>query len=131
MPYLPQTHHFLNAERMALIRKGALLINTARGALVDTAALLDALDQGLLAGAGLDVLEGEQYITEEQELLRSGQPVEVLQQIVQDQLLLRRENVVFTPHNAFNSREALLRILETTVENIRGFVQGAPINLVS
>lgn len=131
MPYLPATHHFLNAERMALIRKGALLINTARGGLVDTAALLDALDRGILAGAGLDVLEGEQYVTEEQEMLRSGQPVEVLQQIVRDQILLRRENVVFTPHNAFNSREAQLRILETTVENIRGFVQGAPANLVS
>jgi D-lactate dehydrogenase len=131
MPYLPATHHFLNAERMALVRKGTLLINTARGGLVDTAALLDALDRGTLAGAGLDVLEGEQYIVEEQEMLRSGQPVEVLQQIVRDQILLRRENVVFTPHNAFNSREALLRILETTVENIRGFAEGSPINLVS
>jgi len=116
---------------MALIRKGALLINTARGGLVDTAALLDALDRGILAGAGLDVLEGEQYISEEQEMLRSGHPVEVLQQIVRDQILLRRENVVFTPHNAFNSREAQLRILETTVENLRGFVEGAPTNLVS
>ena len=131
MPYLPATHHFLNAERMALIRKGALLINTARGGLVDTAALLDALDRGILAGAGLDVLEGEQFISEEQEILRSDQPAEVLRQIVQDQILLRRENVVFTPHNAFNSREAQLRILETTVENIRGFVEGSPINLVS
>jgi D-lactate dehydrogenase len=131
MPYLPATHHFLNRERMALIRKGALLINTARGGLVDTAALLDALDRGILAGAGLDVLEGEQYIAEEQELLRAGHPVEVLEQIVRDQILLRRENVVFTPHNAFNSREALLRILETTVENLRGFAEGVPVNLVS
>ena len=64
-------------------------------------------------------------------MLRAGQPVEVLQQIVRDQILLRRENVVFTPHNAFNSREALLRILETTAENIRGFAEGAPRNLVS
>ncbi len=130
MPYLPATHHFLNAERMAMIRKGALLINTARGGLVDTAALLAALDNGTLAGAGLDVLEGEQYISEEQEMLRSEQPAEVLRQIVQDQILLRRENVVFTPHNAFNSREALRRILDMTVENIRGFLSGNPLNIV-
>ncbi len=130
MPDVPATHHFMNAERMALIRRGALLINTARGGLVDTAALLQALDSGQLGGAGLDVLEGEQYIAEEQEMLRAGQPVEVLQQIVRDQILLRRENVVFTPHNAFNSREALLRILDTTVENISGFTEGAPVNLV-
>jgi len=82
-------------------------------------------------GAGLDVVEGEQYISEEQELLRAGQPLEVLQQVVRDQILLRRENVVFTPHNAFNSREALQRILETTIENIRGFAEGAPKNLIS
>lgn len=57
--------------------------------------------------------------------------MEVLQQVVRDQILLRRENVVFTPHNAFNSREALVRILETTVENIRAFAESAPVNLVS
>jgi D-lactate dehydrogenase len=130
MPYTPATHHFLNAERMALIRKGALLINTARGALVDTDALLKALEDGTLAGAGLDVLEGEQLISEEQEMLRSEQPAAVLRQILRDHILLRRDNVVFTPHNAFNSREALLRILDATIENIRGFLSGAPVNLV-
>jgi len=131
MPHNSATHHFLNRERMALLRRGALLINTARGALVDTAALLEALDNGTLAGAGLDVLEGEHYITEEQEMLRSEQPAEVLREIVRDQILLRRENVVFTPHNAFNSREALLRILDTTAENISDFLAGQPRNLVA
>ena len=130
IPYMKETHHFLNAERMAMIRKGALLINTARGGLVDTDALLKALDNGTLSGAGLDVLEGEQYISEEQEMLRSEQPAEVLRGIVRDHVLLRRENIVFTPHNAFNSREALHRILDTTVENILGFLSGNPINLV-
>ena len=115
---------------MAMIRKGALLINTARGGLVDTDVLLTALNDGTLAGAGLDVIEGEEYISEEQEMLRSDQPAAVLRQIVRDQILLRHENVVFTPHNAFNSREALLRILDTTIENIRGFLKGAPNNLV-
>jgi D-lactate dehydrogenase len=130
MPYSDQTHHYLNRERIALIRKGAVLINTARGGLVDTDALLAALNDGTLAGAGLDVIEGEQYISEEQEMLRSTHPAEVLRQIVRDHVLLRHENVVFTPHNAFNSREALLRILDITSENIRGFLSGAPTNLV-
>ena len=130
MPHSEKTHHFLNRERMAMIRKGALLINTARGGLVDTDALLTALNDGTLAGAGLDVIEGEEYISEEQEMLRSDQPAAVLRQIVRDQILLRHENVVFTPHNAFNSREALLRILDTTIENIRGFLRGTPVHLV-
>ncbi|OFW01835.1 MAG: hydroxyacid dehydrogenase [Acidobacteria bacterium RIFCSPLOWO2_12_FULL_59_11] len=130
IPYRKETHHFLNAERMAMIRKGALLINTARGGLVDTEALLKALDNGTLSGAGLDVLEGEQYISEEQEMLRSEQPAEVLRGILRDHILLRHESIVFTPHNAFNSREALHRILDTTVENILGFLSGNPINLV-
>ncbi len=131
MPHVPATHHFLNAERIKTIRKGALLINTARGGLVDTAALLEALDNGTLGGAGLDVLEGEEYLSEEQVMLRTEQPAEVLREIVRDQILLRRENVVFTPHNAFNSIEALRRILDTTVENIQAYLQGNPINLVS
>jgi len=130
MPYSEQTRHFLNRERLSLIRKGALLINTARGGLVDTDALLEALNDGTLAGAGLDVIEGEEYISEEQEMLRSNQPAAVLRQIVRDQTLLRHENVVFTPHNAFNSREALLRILDTTVENIHGFLNDAPVRQI-
>jgi D-lactate dehydrogenase len=130
MPYSPATHHFLNAERIARIRTGALLINTARGGLVDTEALFRALDEGRLGGAGLDVLEGELYISEERDLLRSEQPPEVLRQVLRDHMLLRRENVVFTPHNAFNSHEALHRILDTTAENIRSFASGAPVNLV-
>ncbi|MBI3895096.1 MAG: hydroxyacid dehydrogenase [Acidobacteria bacterium] len=130
IPYTKETHHFLNAERMATFRKGTLLINTARGGLVDTDALLAALDNGTLAGAGLDVLEGEEYISEEQEMLRSEHPAEVLRGIVRDHILLRRENIVFTPHNAFNSREALQRILETTADNILGFLGGNPRNLV-
>ncbi|HWP85205.1 MAG TPA: hydroxyacid dehydrogenase [Terriglobia bacterium] len=130
MPYSEKTHHFLNKERMRLIRKGALLINTARGGLVDTDALLAALNDGTLAGAGLDVIEGEQYIADEQEMLRSDHPAEVLRQVVRDHILLRHENVVFTPHNAFNSREALRRILDTTAENIQEFLRGAARNLV-
>ena len=130
MPYSPATHHFLNAERFAKMRRGALLINTSRGGLVDTTALIAALDDGRLGGAGLDVLEGEQYMEEEQDLLRTEQPPEVLRSLLQDHILLKREKVVLTPHNAFNSREALLRILRTSADNINSFARRRIVNQV-
>ncbi len=61
-PLMPQTHHIINAKTLRLVKPGALLINTARGGLVDTHALIEALDEGILAGAELDVLENEAFI---------------------------------------------------------------------
>jgi D-lactate dehydrogenase len=130
VPYLPSTHHLINRERLARMKRGSLLINTARGGVVDTEALLWALDEGILAGAGLDVLEGEEGIAEERQLLRPGVASEQLQAAIRAHLLLRRENVVITPHIAFYSDEALQRLLNTTVANIRAFLAGRPINLV-
>jgi D-lactate dehydrogenase len=131
VPYFPATHHLINRERLTRMKRGSLLINTARGGLVDTEALLWALDEGILAGAGLDVIEGEELIGEERLLLRQGAAPEQLQAAIRGHLLLQRDNVIFTPHIAFNSEEALQRILDTTVENVRAFLDGKPINLVS
>jgi D-lactate dehydrogenase len=131
VPYLPSTHHLINRERLALMKRGSLLINTARGGIVDTQALLWALDEGILAGAGLDVVEGEELIAEERLLLREGVAPEQLQAAIRGHLLLRRDNVVITPHIAFNSEEALARILDTTVQNVRAFLAGRPINVVA
>ncbi|MBI4461827.1 MAG: hydroxyacid dehydrogenase [Acidobacteria bacterium] len=130
VPYTPATRHFINRERLSQMKRGALLINTARGQLVDTDALMEALDEGRLAGAGLDVIEGEELITEEKALLHGAQPAEAFRAIVRNNLLLKRDNVVFTPHNAFNSREALLRILDTTVANLRAWQRGESLNRV-
>lgn len=129
-PYTPRTHHLINHENIARIKRGAILINTARGGLVDTGALLAALDQGILAGAGLDVLEGEEAVLEESALLGDETNPELLRRAIQNHLILKKPNVVFTPHNAFNSQEALERILQTTVENIRAFAAGTPQNVV-
>jgi D-lactate dehydrogenase len=131
VPYLPSTHHLINRERLGQMKRGSLLINTARGGVVDTEALLWALDEGILAGAGLDVLEGEELIAHEEQLLREGVAHEQLQAAIRGHLLLRRENVVITPHVAFNSEEALHRILETTIANVRAFLAGRPANVVS
>lgn len=130
VPYMPATHHLINRERLARVKRGALLINTARGQLVDTDALMEALDNGTLAGAGLDVIEGEELITEEKALLHETQSIEALRAIVRSNLLLKRDNVVFTPHNAFNSREALQRILDTTIANIQAWRRGESLNRV-
>jgi len=129
-PYSPATHHLINKRNIARMKKGALLINTARGGLVDTDALTRALDSGHLGGAGLDVLEGEDLIKEENQILSKQYPAGKLKTLLQNHILMHRENVVITPHIGFNSYEAFLRILQTTVANIRAYRAGAPENLV-
>lgn len=129
-PYSSVTHHLINRERVQQMKRGALLVNTARGGLVETDALIEALQAGHLGGAGLDVLEGEELIREEHELLHAPRATEALQALVRRSVLLKMDNVVITPHNAFNSREALQRILDTTVENIRAWQRGEERNRV-
>ena len=129
-PYNPSTHHLIHRGNVKAIKKGAILVNTARGGLVETAALIEALETGLLAGAGLDVLEGEELIKEEKQLLSHKYSPEKMETLLRSNILIHRDNVVFTPHIAFYSNEALQRILDTTVENIRGFLAKAPENRV-
>jgi len=130
-PYNPHTHHLINKSNIKKIKRGALLINTARGGLVETEALALALDQGILSGAGLDVLEGEELIKEERQILAQEFPVDHLKTLLQNHILLNRDNVIITPHIAFNSREAFLRILDTTVSNIQAYLSGKPENIVA
>lgn len=130
VPYNKYTHHLLNRDKFNLVKRGAILINTARGSIVDTEALIEALDKGILSGAGLDVIEGEELIKEEKQLLYDPKNLEALSNLVKDHILLSKDNVVFTPHIAFYSKEALERILETTVENISAFASGKPQNTV-
>lgn len=131
-PYNEHTKHMINSGNVSLIKKGAYLINTARGGLVQTEALFKALSEGILAGAGLDVLEEEFFIKEEAQLLSKEFLKDYdLKTALQNHVLLEKKNVLITPHNAFNSKEALERILDTTVENINAFIKGKPINSVN
>lgn len=130
-PYMPATHHLINENTIKMIKKGAILINTARGTLIDTKALLMALEQGIVSGAGLDVLEEECAIKEESELMSKNMPAHCdLNTVVRNHLLIARNDVIITPHIAFNSREALDKILHTTVDNIKSFVSASPINQI-
>ncbi len=131
VPYMPATHHLINKENIKMMKRGSLLINTARGGLVETAALLDALDSGHLAGAAMDVLEEEGYVQDEIVLLHQSHPSQQqLKTVLADHELIVRDNVIITPHTAFNTKEAVQRILDTTISNIHAFIQGSPINLV-
>ena len=130
LPYSPTVHHLIGRERLATVKRGALLINTARGPIVDTEALLWALDEGILGGAGLDVFEGEDVMEREEALLARPGAEEQLRAAMRVHLLQRRENVVLTPHIAFNSHEAVRRILDTTADNVAAFLAGSPRNVV-
>ncbi len=130
-PYTPATHHMINKDSIRRLKRGALLINTARGGLVDTEALIEALDEGILAGAGLDVLEGEELVEEEERLLNTPEAAENLRMLIRRHILLRRPDVLITPHMAFYSREATERIMQTTISNIHAFLSGAPTNVVN
>lgn len=131
VPALPSTYHLINKKNIKMIKKGAILINTSRGSVVETEAIIEALDKGILSGVGLDVLEGEELIKEEKQLLYDKEKIESLKNLVKDHILLAKENVVYTPHIAFYSQEALERILRTTVDNIKAFLKGNPINIVN
>jgi D-lactate dehydrogenase len=132
VPSTPETSNYLSHTEFARMKDGVVLINTARGSLIDVRALIEALRRGKVAAAGLDVLPDEPMIREEAELICSvfcNQ--QDLRNLVADHVLLRMPNVVVTPHSAFNTREAVGRIVDTTIKNIKAFVEGQPQNVVT
>ena len=110
-PLFPETEGIINASAIAKMKDGAMLINTARGALVDEGALVQALNTGKLRGAALDVICQE--------------PPEA------DNPLLSCKNCLITPHIAWAPVESRQRLLDTVVENIRAFLAGTPQNVVN
>jgi D-lactate dehydrogenase len=131
IPYNEHTHHLINSRSFALMKRGAYLVNTSRGGIIDTDALVKALKNKKIAGVGLDVLEGECEFIEERELVSASFPQKCdLKTLVEDHILLTMPNVIVTPHNAFNTDEALMRILQTTIDNINGLKKKQQINVV-
>ncbi len=132
VPATPETHHLLGEAEFAAMKQGVVLINTARGDVVDVSALARALADGRVAAAGLDVLPDEPVIREEAEVLRSVyERKHDLATLLADHVLVRIRNVVVTSHSAFNTREAVQRILETTIANVQAFARGEPENVVA
>lgn len=121
-PYNEKTHHLLNKENIHLMKKGAYLVNTARGGLIETRAMVSALVNGHLGGAALDVLEEDHLIKEEVQLLSHNFTRKNLENLLHNHLLLTFSNVIITPHNAFNSVESLKRIADVTLENVKSVI---------
>ena len=119
LPLTPETHHLINRNNIGTLKKGVILINTARGPIIETEALVYALQNGLIGGAGIDVLEEEGIIREERELL-SNQFVDLVsaKKMLLGHVLQDMPSVIITPHNAFHSKEALREINELTVKNL-------------
>ncbi len=129
-PYNRATHHLINMGNIGLVKKGALFINTARASIIEPEALHYALQTGIFGGAGLDVFEGEDLVKEENQMLTRNVSVEHLKALLEKNVLLNRENVIMTPHIAFDSAEAVERILQTTADNITAYATGLAANVV-
>ncbi len=124
-PLNEKTKNLLNKDNLDLIKKGSIFINTARGGVVDNSALIDCLKSNRISAAGLDVSDEERILRSA--LNNCGEEVDKssLQHVLTEYHMLRNMNsVVLTYHNAFNSKDALKRILSGTFENIDCFCQG-------
>jgi D-lactate dehydrogenase len=124
MPSTPETHHFVSDAAFGRMRKGVVIINTARGEVLDTHALVTALKNGTVWGAGLDVLEEERAFKEETDLLirdKEGVNYEVL---TANHILVDMPNVLVTPHIAFQTAEAMHEIIRVTSQTIATFIAG-------
>ncbi len=119
-PLIPETYHMIDERRLALMQEGTVLINSSRGGLIDTAALVTALKEGRLGGVGLDV-----YEEEESYFYR-----DLSDQILNDDVLARLltfRNVIITSHMGFLTREALQQIANTTLASLTAFEGGQPL----
>ncbi len=119
-PLTPQTHHIVNARTLARAKRGALLINTSRGGLVDTEAAIEALKSGQLGGMAIDVYEQEAGL-----FFRDLSSTVIVDDVIQR--LVSFPNVIVTGHQAFFTREALGTILDTTLTSIAEFAAGRPL----
>lgn len=121
VPAMKETYHLINRDNIKLMKEGSILVNTARGAVVETSALIWALNKNILRGVGLDVVEEEDKVESLSMVMSQRPKKEDLQDVLSYHMLRDRDDVVFTPHNAFNTEEAIGRIIKTTVENIKQF----------
>jgi D-lactate dehydrogenase len=120
-PLTPETHHIVNAESLARVKRGALLVNTSRGGLVDTEAAIEALKSGQLGGLALDVYEQEAEL-----FFRDLSSTIVTDDVLQR--LLAFPNVIVTGHQAFFTREAITTISETTLRSASEFSRKSPLS---
>lgn len=110
-PLTPQTENLINAESLSIMKPSAVIINTSRGGLIDAQALADALNEGRISGAGIDVLPVE------------PPPI--------DNPLFNAKNCLVTPHIAWATKESRLRLMDVVIGNIKSFLNGQSVNVIS
>ena len=131
MPSTPENIHMLDQKAFSIRKKGVIIINTARGDLIDTQALYQALRVGQVGGAGLDVLENEDFLVHDEIMTSSRlKDNEFLLDSAMNLKLMQFDNVIGTPHISFNTKDAIDRINDTTFENIKNFLKGKIVNSV-
>jgi D-lactate dehydrogenase len=124
VPLLPDTHHMLGMKEVRKMKKGVIIINSARGGLVDPKALLWGLESGTIGGAGMDVLEEEAIIKDPGIILTEKLSLEDIMEGLEEQMIIDHKNTIITPHSAFNTTEAIKRIINTSTDNIKAFAKG-------
>ncbi len=131
-PLTKDNYHIFNESAFKKMKNTAILINTARGEHIETQALYNAIVNKEIAGAGLDVLESEETITDADYLVDINRLTEgTLRQTILNTRLQQLPNVIITPHIAYNTKEAINRILDTVMSNINSFVEGVVDNNVN
>ncbi|MFN4196963.1 MAG: NAD(P)-dependent oxidoreductase [Caldimicrobium sp.] len=121
VPYTKKTHHMINLENIKLVKDSAMLVNTARGPVVDTRALLWALENGKLqGGVALDVFEGEKVLLDNTYLFETPS-AEIAQEALNTLSLLKYPNVIFTPHIAYYTKEAVERLIDFVLEELKTY----------
>lgn len=133
-PLTPDNYYLINSSTIKRMKRGTILINTARGELVENRSLIGALESGQIAAAGLDAVAGERYINRidmTHVITNNATAPHVFQQVAEVCALQHMPNVIITPHSAFNTTEAIKRINETTVENIIKFWYDVTPNKIS
>ena len=124
VPALPETFHMLGAAEFARMKKGVVVINTARGDVIDTRALVAAVRNGTVRGAGLDVLEQERALTDEPGALVGSAAETDFSVLTANHILIDMPNVIVTPHIAYETTEAIQEISRVTAETISAFGAG-------
>ncbi|MEQ1822182.1 MAG: NAD(P)-dependent oxidoreductase [Fimbriimonadaceae bacterium] len=132
-PLTPETKHLLGKAEFEQMKRGVLIVNTSRGAVIDTQALVRALNEGIVDGAALDVLEGETLLSSStlNTTLANNPTAEQTQTIAEDLTLMRHPKVIITPHIAYYTADSLEQIRVRTVGNVQAFLAGRPQNVVS
>lgn len=122
-PLLESTFHLIDRKAISKMKRGVMIINTARGELIDTPALVEGLTTKKILGVAIDVIEEETAIKNERKIFSEHMDDSKcnMKTVVANHVLIDMENAIVTSHNAFNSKEAVARIVDTTIENVKMF----------